>query len=540
MSAKRKDGRNPDSGSTAHGEPVRTDDDETVETNTSANSDPELIRGKVLEGKYEILSHLGSGAMGAVYKARHAILNKEVAIKVLVAAALDDPVKKKRFMREAKAQGGLTHKNIAAVHDVGLTEKEQPFFVMDLLVGESLEEHLEKNKSLAFDEFIAIFEQVARGLHHAHTKGIIHRDVKPSNIMLLDTKNGEDGEIHALVVDFGIAVHSQEELTKLTKIGYIVGTPHYMSPEQIEAKTLDPRSDIYSLGCVMYEALTGNVPFLGMNAAATMALHLAQKPEHITSFTTKSPLPTPLAELVMRCIEKDPAKRFSSAREIASQLSNLKLTSVSTAEKKDEDASDQREEVARAANEQKSAEAKEQQGDPVASGKEHMSKNPAHAPAPVADNVELVAGQDLKEVERDSGETAATVSEKLSENVTQGTATERILNTSTGSASSTSAEKQAATNVLPSPQTTAAPGKLLDKDEIIAKLIVIVFGIILLPINDRLSVPPGMRETNSDLLNMVISVWNQFTLHPGWQWIVWGVILVLIERGVSGFLRSRK
>ncbi|MBA3855279.1 MAG: hypothetical protein C0507_00070 [Cyanobacteria bacterium PR.3.49] len=520
MSAKRKDGRNPDSGSTAHGEAAPSDDDETVETNTSANSDPELIRGKVLEGKYEILSHLGSGAMGAVYKARHAVLNKEVAVKVLIAAALDDPVKKKRFMREAKAQGGLTHRNIAAVHDVGLTEKEQPFFVMDLLVGESLEEHLEKNKSLEFHEFVAIFEQVARALHHAHTKGIIHRDIKPSNIMLLDTKDTEDGEIHALVVDFGIAVHSQEELTKLTKIGYIVGTPHYMSPEQIEAKTLDARSDIYSLGCVMYEALSGNVPFLGMNAAATMALHLAQKPEHITSFTTKSPLPAALAELIMRCIEKDPAMRFSSAKEIAVQLSNLKLADLSAGKEK----------------EQKE---KTQETNFVAvAGKEHTSKNPAHAPAPVGDNIELVAGQDLKEVERESTETSSTFSEKVEDSVPDSTPN-RMLDKSSSSESQTSAEKQAATNILPTPQVNAPADKMLDRSEVITIVTVIVCGIILWPANGRLSVPPEMRASDSELLNGVIAIWNHFTLHVGWQWIVWVAILFLIGKGVKGLLRSQ-
>ena len=260
MSGKNGEGRDPESGNTARGDDTPPDIDETLETNTSSQSDPELIRGKILGDKYEILSHLGSGAMGAVYKARHQILNKEVAIKVLQQADLADKVKKERFIREAKAQGALNHKNIAAVHDFGLTEKDQPFFVMDLLKGQSLEEYLEKEKSLACFEACQIFEQVARALQHAHSKGIVHRDIKPSNIMLIDS---EDGELNALLVDFGIAVHSEKELTKLTKQGHVVGTPHYMSPEQISGKPLDARSDIYSLGCVMFETLTGNLPFWG-------------------------------------------------------------------------------------------------------------------------------------------------------------------------------------------------------------------------------------------------------------------------------------
>lgn len=279
MSGKNKEGRDPDSGNTARGDDTPPDNDETVETNASSKSDPELIRGKVLGDKYEILAHLGSGAMGVVYKARHLILNKEVAIKVLQSQALNDRVKKERFMREAKAQGGLSHRNIAAVHDFGLTDKEQPFFVMDLLKGETLEDYLERVKSLPCVEACQIFEQVARALQHAHSKGIVHRDLKPSNIMLVES---EDGDRQALLVDFGIAVFKEKELTKLTKADFVLGTPLYMSPEQIKGKDLDARSDIYSLGCVMFETLTGNLPFSGINEQATMAMHLVQPPEHIT------------------------------------------------------------------------------------------------------------------------------------------------------------------------------------------------------------------------------------------------------------------
>ncbi len=370
MSPKRKDGRDPDSGNTARSDDAQPEEDKTIESNTSSKSDPELLRGKLLGDKYEILSHLGSGAMGAVYKARHQILNKDVAVKVLQSADLKDRVKKERFLREAKAQGGLTHRNIAAVHDFGLTEDEQPFFVMDFLEGKTLEEYLETEKTLDFPQFITIFEQVARGLQHAHSKGIIHRDLKPSNIMLI---NSDEEEMHALLVDFGIAVHSEKELTKLTKAGYIVGTPHYMSPEQIEGKTLDARSDIYSLGCVMFESLTGNVPFLGSSAAATMALHLAQPPEHITSFKTKTPLPESLADLVMRCIEKRPENRIGTAKELAALLNDIKTASANNVDKEKKD--DTKEE------EQKKPETKSEAGENLAiAGKVHQ-KNPAHAPA---------------------------------------------------------------------------------------------------------------------------------------------------------------
>jgi len=535
MSAKGKDEREPDSGDTAHGDLAPPDDDETVQSRISGRSDPELIRGKVLEGKYEILSHLGSGAMGAVYKARHAILNKEVAVKILVGAALNDPVKKKRFLREAKAQGGLSHRNIAAVHDVGLTEEEQPFFVMDLLNGESLEEYLQKQKSLTLPEFIAIFEQVARGLHHAHTKGIVHRDIKPSNIMLIhaeDSENSEDGELHAIVVDFGIALLSQEELTKLTKIGYIVGTPHYMSPEQIEAKTLDARSDIYSLGCVMYEALTGNVPFLGMNAAATMALHLAQQPEHITSFKTKSPLPLNISDLVMRCISKDPNQRFASAKEIASQLGGQKQT-IATAETDFSPAGDT--------------------PDLVISGKDHQSKNPAPQPAvpveaqeetpdneirssfpdpPSPPKVELkTAGQDIKETEPKPEARISATSDTASK------LSDRKLEDKTSSDSSASGERVADTKVLPAQknkiQTWIDPEPKSSK--IIRWVIVGMVALFLVPINGRLAVPPGMKPHDNSFLEGLVYFWNSFTLHMSLKWVVWLLLLMFVYKAIKSF-----
>ncbi|MCC7529424.1 MAG: serine/threonine protein kinase [Candidatus Melainabacteria bacterium] len=554
MCAKQKDGRDPDPGNTARGDDAQPDDSNTVETKSNSKSDPELIRGKVLDDKYEIISHLGSGAMGAVYKARHKILNKEVAIKVLQSANLDDTIKKKRFMREARAQGGLTHKNIAAVHDVGLTENDQPFFVMDLLVGESLEEHLEQHHSLNWLEFINIFEQVARGLQHAHSKNIVHRDIKPSNIMLIES---EDGDLHALVVDFGIAVINESDTTKLTREGYIVGTPHYMSPEQIEGKQLDARSDVYSLGCVMFEALTGNPPFQGINAPATMALHIAQQPEHITSFNTKSPLPAGLADLVMRCIDKDPEKRFSTAKEIAALLNSIKT--ASTEKEKSND-------FLKAASDDIL----------VGAGKGHQS-NPAHAPSipeiqtdnqkdgvnplenksannqepKIADKIELKEHKSLDEPAektrnktKDSGDSIEQSNDLLQfENNTDSRIklkleAERVqahIPSGSNSISSDGAHK----NV---PSSSSVAHSIFEKQVVIRLIAGALFALILWPAGGRLALPLSAAEMRDDNLFFIIAKflvdnYNQFATDAGWQYIVLGVIIFFLDKVVQRVLK---
>lgn len=548
MSGKNGEGRDPESGNTARGDDTPPDIDETLETNTSSQSDPELIRGKILGDKYEILSHLGSGAMGAVYKARHQILNKEVAIKVLQQADLADKVKKERFIREAKAQGALNHKNIAAVHDFGLTEKDQPFFVMDLLKGQSLEEYLEKEKSLACFEACQIFEQVARALQHAHSKGIVHRDIKPSNIMLIDS---EDGELNALLVDFGIAVHSEKELTKLTKQGHVVGTPHYMSPEQISGKPLDARSDIYSLGCVMFETLTGNLPFWGANASATMALHLAQPPEHISSFKTKTPLPQEFADLVMRCIEKPPENRFGTAKEIAALLNDIRG-------KLDKEVPPVTTNV-------------ESKQTPVVAGK-GRHQNPAHAPSAVASPgneaaapageklAEKVAEQvSLKEADDSSDSapistdaTGTSSSEKLVDESERLGA--RIANDSETISSETnkanSASEAGATVIQESSSasnSSTPPKEPLDLrvsgHDIIRLIAIAITLLVFEPLNGRLAMPIDPREMRDDnpvfmLAKYLVELNNHMAHHIVWQWVVPILIAVCVYKVLNKMLQD--
>ncbi|MBA3992612.1 MAG: hypothetical protein C0469_03735 [Cyanobacteria bacterium DS2.3.42] len=561
MCARKKDGRDPDSGNTARGDDAQ--DDKTVESNSSSKSDPELIRGRVLDDKYEIISHLGSGAMGAVYKARHKVLNKEVAIKVLQSANLDDEVKKKRFMREARAQGGLTHKNIAAVHDVGLTEEDQPFFVMDLLTGESLEEHLEKQKSLDCDVFINIFEQVARGLQHAHSKSIVHRDIKPSNIMLIES---EDGDLLALVVDFGIAVIDESDVSKLTREGYIVGTPHYMSPEQIEGKKLDARSDVYSLGCVMFEALTGNPPFQGINAPATMALHIAQKPEHISSFKTKSPLPAELADLVMRCIEKDPDKRLATAKEVSAQLNSIKAASSESAKGK-----------------QKSIPKAEAEDELVGAGKGHRS-NPAHAPSvpevqsdnqqkpaipeeksadkladvKVADKIELKVGESAEknaDKAKISNEQNKVSKDHSTDSIEQSKVSLEI-DDSSDSSDDLAHEAERVKSHIPSGSSTGFESKptavyssskvdeepFIHGHDIIRLITGLVVAAIFWPMGGRLVLPISAADMRDDnlffmLAKFLVDMYNHWASHIVFQFLILGVIIVLIDRVACKLLK---
>lgn len=526
MSGKNREGRDPESGNTARGDDSASDADGTLENDTSSQSDPELIRGKVLGDKYEILSHLGSGAMGAVYKARHQILNKEVAIKVLQEADLNDKVKKERFMREAKAQGALNHKNIAAVHDFGLTEKDQPFFVMDLLKGQSLEEYLEKEKSLACWQACQIFEQVARALQHAHSKGIVHRDIKPSNIMLIDS---EDGELQALLVDFGIAVHSEKELTKLTKQGHVVGTPHYMSPEQISGKSLDARSDIYSLGCVMFETLTGNLPFWGANASATMALHLAQPPEHISSFKTKTPLSTEFADLVMRCIEKRPEDRFGTAKEIAALLNDIRG-------KLDKDAPALAP-IVETAEEQ------------VGASKGRL-QNPGHAPPAVAlsgedagaklaekvqEKVSLKEADDSSDGTISSNRSTGTDAREVfvAESDRLGASKSDSSQSVSSEASRTKFQDQTASTVVKE-SLSASSGSAPPKDpvdfrisghDLIRLIAVFITMLVLEPLNGRLAVPMDPSEMRDDnpffmLAKYLVELNNYMAHHLVWQWVV--------------------
>jgi eukaryotic-like serine/threonine-protein kinase len=274
--------------------------------------DPML--GRVMAGKYHIDAFLGAGAMGRVYRATQRPLDKVVAVKVLNAALVSELSTQQRFLREAQAASRIDHPNSVAVFDFGREADGATFIVMEYLRGESLEELLQREGSVSPARCVAIMSQVLAALSEAHDHGVVHRDVKPENIMLVP-RAGDDG-VAVKVTDFGIAkVLDDDEhgaSLKLTATGVIPGSPAYMSPEQARGREVDGRSDLYQCGVILYEMITGDIPFGGESAIEVIMRHLN---DPAPSPRDRSPrCPAALEAVVLRAMEKDPARRFDDAR----------------------------------------------------------------------------------------------------------------------------------------------------------------------------------------------------------------------------------
>lgn len=271
-------------------------------------------------GPYEIQSPLGAGGMGEVYRARDTRLDRTVAIKILPAHLSNDPVRKQRFEREAKMISSLNHPNICVLHDVG-HQNGIDYLVMECVEGETLAKRLEKGP-MPLDQILKFGAQVADGLDKAHRSGVVHRDLKPGNIMLTPTGTK--------LLDFGLAkpavppttgatlTATVTPTTPVTQEGAIVGTFQYMSPEQIEGKELDGRSDIFSLGAVLYEMLTGQRAFDGKSQLSVASAILEKEPAPIS--TVKPMTPPALDHAIRRCLAKDPEERWQTARDVAIEL----------------------------------------------------------------------------------------------------------------------------------------------------------------------------------------------------------------------------
>lgn len=273
-----------------------------------------LSKGSIFADKYEIDKPLGSGGMSTVYKANHIYLDKPMAIKVLNQNLASDPIAVRRFQTEAKACNELNHPNLLAVHDFGVSVDGQAYIVMDFLQGESLSERIQKQGKLDIISAIPIFMQIASGLAFAHDKNVLHRDIKPSNVMLV---KGEDGKTVSKIVDFGLAKTYDEKSLKLTQTGEIFGSPIYMSPEQCQGAELDARSDIYSLGVLMYETLAGRVPIMGHNALETFKMKVT---EDAPPFDADLNIPAWLGNTILTLLERDKEKRPPSAHLVVSRL----------------------------------------------------------------------------------------------------------------------------------------------------------------------------------------------------------------------------
>jgi serine/threonine protein kinase len=276
-----------------------------------------------LETKYEVLSELGTGGMGVVYKARHRLTNRIVAIKLLQSQSDRNMVL--RFRQEAEAASRLAHPNVITVHDFGVSD-ETAYLVMEYVEGTDLA-HLIGKEKISPERFKNIFLQVCNGLAEAHEQGIVHRDLKPSNILL--TK-GEGGRDVAKIADFGIAKLTADQTSQhLTKTGEICGSPLYMSPEQCIGQPADFRSDIFSLGCVMYESVTGEVPNAGENTLETIHRRGTEPPRTFTECGIT--FSKPLERIILRCLEKDPAMRYQSVVQLRDDLQSEQLSAQTTA-----------------------------------------------------------------------------------------------------------------------------------------------------------------------------------------------------------------
>jgi serine/threonine protein kinase len=281
---------------------------------------PARIQGQVIAERYELIEKLGSGGMSTVFKVRHIHLNKVLALKLLQQVSESSV---QRFQVEARAATLLEHPNIIRVYDFGITSG-QPYMAMDCIQGESLSDCLKKTGALPVSRLCRLFGQICGALAHAHEQGVVHRDLKPSNIIL---KSNEIGEEQAIVLDFGIAkildLGQTPSRKDLTRTGDIFGTPLYMSPEQSQGQKVDARSDIYSLGCVMYEAATGTPPFQGDSVYEIIHKQITEAPAPFPEHLRKTRAGRRMEALILKSLAKSPADRQKYMLELASELKGI-------------------------------------------------------------------------------------------------------------------------------------------------------------------------------------------------------------------------
>ncbi len=278
--------------------------------------------GKVIAGNFAIKRKLAVGGMGSIYEAEQVSLQKRVCIKVLHKHLLRDNTIIKRFHREARAASKLKHANCINVIDFGQADNGVLYLAMDFVEGKDLADTLEKDHPLGTERILRIMKQVAAALDEAHANGIIHRDLKPENIMVEQRRQTPD---HVIVLDFGIAKIKEpgreDRETFQTMAGVVCGTPEYMSPEQIRGEELDARTDIYSLGVIMWQLFANRLPFVGATPIATVTKHLTERPEAPSKYCPD--IPAPVESYIIKMMSKNRNERPATALEIKERLEEL-------------------------------------------------------------------------------------------------------------------------------------------------------------------------------------------------------------------------
>ena len=292
-----------------------------VQNTSSCAGDAAQLLGRVVNDKYEVLSVLGVGGMGVVYKVRHLILQRRnlFALKILHPKISNDEHFRTRFLREVEVAMELTHENIIQIRDFGLTEENQLFFTMDYFRGQSLRALIRKEYRIPQDRAVGILRQLLKAMCEAYRQGIVHRDLKPDNILVERIAEGED---EVKILDFGIAkmLDAGDGSDQQTTRGGILGSPKYMSPEQVTGDPVDHRSDLYSLGIIFFEMLTGKPPFAAKTARAMLTQHLSARVPSLEKACPGIQIASQLENLLQRLVAKDPNNRPPTSYDVLDVL----------------------------------------------------------------------------------------------------------------------------------------------------------------------------------------------------------------------------